>query len=415
MPPSPSFRYGAFMKNRILAYVVIALLGIAASVTLSLLNHEPPRAIQGEAAFNIIGRVNNEGSGLFIKNRLVDNAGTLPVRADNGAPFFGEGYTLSVKNGKAWGGLVFGDPGASSIQHTQMATIAAKVGLKFAQYQDGMTKSGDTLYYVTNLSNAGTIATSQALIDGGIIWEPQYQKVLQEQAGTFRQLARTNDLFADHTCCVVAANHNWLAAHGQDAVKFLAGFAQAVRFINEAKAHPDGEDYAWLLAFAQTTTHGLSAEEVRAAIDNIHYVLADDADGSLDQLKKDIALLAAELKGLGLITSKKFGNADDFAAAFVDERYLKEALAAPPAHEGRSTLRIAVINGDIHQLAFRVAKEKGFFEQYGLTIELATGANGGEIATMLLSKDSDLGFLGAPPATLNIINGEHIVDAPQVR
>ena len=126
-------------------------------------------------------------------------------------------------------------------------------------------------------------------------------------------------------------------------------------------------------------------------------------------------MLATELNALGLITSKKFGNADDFAAAFVDERYLKEALAAPPAREGRSTLRIAVINGDIHQLAFRVAKEKGYFEQYGLAIELATGANGGEIATMLLSKDSDLGFLGAPPATLNIINGEHIIDAPQVR
>ncbi|MBO4329557.1 MAG: ABC transporter substrate-binding protein, partial [Rhodocyclaceae bacterium] len=240
------------MKNRLLAYAIIALLGIAAAITLSLLNHEPPRTLQGEAVFNIIGRVNNEGSGLFIKNGILDTSGALPVRADNGAPFFGEGYTLSVKNSKAWGGLVFGDPGASSIQHTQMATIAAKVGLKFAQYQDGMTKSGDTLYYVTNLSNAGAIATSAALIDGGIIWEPQYQKVLHEQAHAFRQLARTNDLFADHTCCVVAANHHWLQTNAQDAVKFLAGFAQAVRFINEAKAHPDGEDYAWLLVFAQT-------------------------------------------------------------------------------------------------------------------------------------------------------------------
>ena len=110
-----------------------------------------------------------------------------------------------------------------------------------------------------------------------------------------------------------------------------------------------------------------------------------------------------------MITSKKFENADKFSEAFVDDSYLKDALDNKAKTTGTGTVKVAVISGDIHQLAIHVAKEKGYFSQYGLTVDLATGANGGEIANMLLSKDVNIGFLGAPPATLNTINGDHIL------
>ena len=44
-----------------------------------------------------------------------------------------------------------------------------------------------------------------------------------------------------------------------------------------------------------------------------------------------------------------------------------------------------------------------------VTIELSTGGSGGDIVTLLTSKDVQIGFLGAPPATLKTINGETIV------
>ena len=69
----------------------------------------------------------------------------------------------------------------------------------------------------------------------------------------------------------------------------------------------------------------------------------------------------------------------------------------------------AVIQGDIHQLAIHVAKEKGYFTEYGLTINLSMGSSGGDIVTLLTSKDVQIGFLGAPPATLKTINSDCIV------
>jgi ABC-type nitrate/sulfonate/bicarbonate transport system substrate-binding protein len=93
----------------------------------------------------------------------------------------------------------------------------------------------------------------------------------------------------------------------------------------------------------------------------------------------------------------------------VDDKYLKDAVAGKASKEGTATLKVAVINGDIHQLAIHVAIAKGYFAEYGLTISLSTGGSGGDIATLLTSKDVQIGFLGAPPATLKTINSDCIV------
>ena len=395
-------------SKAIIAIAVVAVVAIAGVSAFVLLGDKKDSAEYDGSAFNVISRVNSEGSGLYVDKEYVDTTGDMPVRKDTDTPFFGTNYTLSEANKDAWGGLIFGDPGASSIQHTQLASIAQKVGLKFTQYLDGTTTEADTLYYITNLSNKGLVETNDK-INGGILWEPQFQRIITELSTKYTTLALTNDVFKGHTCCIVAANHNWLGENSDNTVKFLAGYAQAVKFINDAKAAGSGDNYDWLVSFAMTTTTGLSEAEVKAALSNITYLVADDTSGSLSGLEKDISSLASDLKDLGLITSKKFENADKFSEAFVDDSYLKDALDNKAKTTGTGTVKVAVISGDIHQLAIHVAKEKGYFSQYGLTVDLATGANGGEIANMLLSKDVNIGFLGAPPATLNTINGDHIL------
>jgi len=57
--------------------------------------------------------------------------------------------------------------------------LAKELGLKTSMYTIGEKLQSDTLYYVTNLSNYQLIITDIS-INGGIIWEPQYQKVIQE-------------------------------------------------------------------------------------------------------------------------------------------------------------------------------------------------------------------------------------------
>ena len=396
------------MNSKIIAIIAVVVVAIAGAATAIILMQPKETVSYDASAFNIVSRVNSEGSGLYVKNTIADTSGAMPVRISNGVPFFGEGYTYTEANKEAWGGLIFGDPGNQSIQHVQLATIASGVGLKFAQYKEGQDTSNDTLYYVTNLNNYGVII-ADTNIQGGIVWEPQFEKVIQESPN-YTKLALTNDVFKGHACCIIAANHDWLGNNSGEMVKFLAGYIKAVDFINTAKANTSSPEYAELRDIAIAATGGvLTSSEVDESLKTITYLYADDAEGSLGDLTKNVADLADGLNDLGLITSKKFSSGEKVAKALVDDKYLKDTIAGKAKKGETSTVKVAVIQGDIHQLAIHVAKEKGYFDEYGLTVSLSTGGSGGDIVTLLTSKDVQIGFLGAPPATLKTINSDCIV------
>lgn len=396
------------MDNKIIAVALVAILIVAGVATFFVLNDDDKDDEFDSGAYNIIGRVNSEGSGLYIDSSLLVPGVDPPTRASNNTPFFNSDYKITEDNKAAWGGLILGDPGASSIQHTQLAEIASMSGLDFKQYTDTTTVNNNTLYYVTNLSNKGVIEGNTD-IQGGIIWEPQHQRVIQE-ISKYVELALTNDLFKDHTCCIVAANHDWLQSNSAAATKFLAGYIEGVKFVISAINNKD-TDYDWLVDFAKSKTSGTVDEtEVEDALANITYLYADNAEtGSLSKLTNDISELAVNLKNLGLISNDKFSDGNKFAELIVDDTYMKEAATGNASTDGKDSVRVAAINGDIHQIAIHVAKEKGYFDKYGLTVNINNSPqNGGDVVTLLLSKDTDIGFLGAPPATLNAINGNHI-------
>ena len=396
------------MNTKIVAIAVVGLLVVAGVATFVVLSQEKDSVSYDAGAFNIVSRVNSEGSGLYIANSVVSESGGKLVR--NGVAFFGDNYSLSTANKAAWGGLILGDPGAQSIQHTQLATIASKVGLDFKQYTATTgALSNDTLYYVTNLANYGAI-TGNTDIMGGIVWEPQFQRVIQEGSAKYTTLALTNDVFPDHACCIIAMNHNWLNENPAVAMKFLAGYVKAVDFINAAKINTAGEDYKWLVDFAVSSSVGLDEAEVKAALTNITYIYADDEQGSLSELTSGISTLATDLKNLGIITSEKFKDSDKLSKALVTDKYIKDVIAGKASKDGKDSVSVAAINGDIHQLAIQVAKEKGYFDEYGLNVTLNTGStSGGDVADLLINGDVKIGFLGAPPATIKTINGNHIL------
>jgi NitT/TauT family transport system substrate-binding protein len=83
--------------------------------------------------------------------------------------------------------------------------------------------------------------------------------------------------------------------------------------------------------------------------------------------------------------------------------------------EWDGVIRVAYLQGDIHQVAFFVAKNpdvgggESLFDQYDVEVEEAAGApysNGGAVMTAFSAGDVDIGYLGSPPAITGHVNGE---------
>ena len=145
--------------------------------TLNAINQD----LDSSKHYSILARANSVGSGLYIKASAVDDA-TKDVKelTRNGTKFFsvsGSSYVVAPENAAAWKGLIFGTPGTTSIQHIQLGTLAKSLGLEFKQYTEGQSTDGNAIYYVTNLANAEQ-TLSNKVINAGILWEPQYTKII---------------------------------------------------------------------------------------------------------------------------------------------------------------------------------------------------------------------------------------------
>lgn len=390
------------MDSKIIAIIAVAVVVVAGAATaVVVMNNDKGEAEFNDGAFSLISRVNSEGSGVYIKITAVDDpAADVPAR--NGTPYYkvesDKSYTVSAANKAAWGGLVVGTPGTSSIQHVQMATLVSNMGLKFQLYQAGETKNNDTVYYNAGITNASLALAAD--IDAGILWEPQYTRIIQDEG--FQSLALTNNLFPGHTCCVIAASHNYLEGNNDATVAFLAGYAKAVDFINAAKADKTGDNYNWFVDFTADKT-GQDKSVVTEAIDNITYLYADDNNGSLGKLRDSVDELAAGLKDLGVLT-RDVNDMGKLLDAFVQDKYLKDAVQGTINKSTNGKLTVAAISGDIHQIALHVAIEKGYFTEYGVEVTVSYAANGAGVATSVQNGEAQMGFLGAPPATITTIN-----------
>ncbi|MCH3978636.1 MAG: hypothetical protein LKE35_06675, partial [Candidatus Methanomethylophilus sp.] len=71
-----------------------------------------------------------------------------------------------------------------------------------------------------------------------------------------------------------------------------------------------------------------------------------------------------------------------------------------------TTVTVAVISGDIHQIALQVGVAQGFFTHYGINIRQVNESNGAGVAVAMQNGSADFGFMGAPPATITCVNGQ---------
>lgn len=223
------------------------------------------------------------------------------------------------------------------------------------------------------------------------------------------ELGLTNNFFPDHTCCVIAANYEFAQESPEVLEKFLAGYHDGVLHVLDALEHPSSFKYINLVNFAKEKVPGLTEQEIKDALADIAYLYADDYDGDLDVLETDMVDLLAGLKEVKALT-KDVTNPAAFAGYYVDDTYLKEAIGHKSSLVSNDNVKVkvAVITGDIHQIAVHVADKEGYFKAYGIEVEFAQATNGGGIATSLLNGDCTIGLMGAPPATINMVNNGYI-------
>ena len=384
--------------------IVVLIELIAAGAIIALENREGGEATSEiYKELSLISRVNTDGSGIYIASEY-DADDFLTVSSSGEVTY----------NAEMWGGKVFGTPGASTIQHVQlMGIVENELGLKFEKFSTSGALNKNTVYYVDNITNYTNAVNSADILDGGILWEPQYHYILS--SNLYTGLITTNILFPGHTCCLIAGYQDYLDSHPDETIRFLAAYIMAVDYINDAKEDPTGYKYAELVRICKENIKGLTDDVIKQALDTVVYTYSDkEGSSNLDKLKEDIASLAENLTNLGVIKVSMdelgFSSYEDFAEAFVDNDYLSHALTyGSYTGETKSAISIAAIDGDVHQIAVQVARTLGFFEDYGLEVTIRALGNGGAVAQDLLSGQSDLGFMGAPPITSATVNGKKII------
>ncbi len=72
----------------------------------------------------------------------------------------------------------------------------------------------------------------------------------------------------------------------------------------------------------------------------------------------------------------------------------------------KADVRIGYLDGDLHQLAFYVAQENGYYEEEGLNITKYSFANGGDVMTSFAAtnRSIDMAYLGFAPALYHRFN-----------
>ena len=408
------------MNTKIVAVALVAILVVAGVAVFFLMGGKGGNS--EDKGLSVVGRVNSEGSGIILDPS--QNADDYITVTDE--PLLGSYTIYNEKQSKyynlhanGWGGKIFATPGTATIQHVQLSQLAAGMNLKFVAYTEGATLKADTLYYVPSIASFADFVNAQknTNLAGFIIWEAQYSVgVVKGYTG----LVKTNDIFENHTCCIIGATNKYLNHNEEAFVSFLSVYVAAVDRINAALADKSSADYNQLVTIAMnrvTMPDGMTEDEkseaIKSALDNVTYVYADNGSGSLDNLEADIASLAQKLYDAGAIqkTAKDLGfkSYSEMAAKFVIEDYMEEALKINDGKlASKAVINVAAIKGDIHQIALWFAQDTGMFAAKNLDVKISQQVNGPGIYTQLANGESDIGFLGAPPMTIRSVNGEDI-------
>lgn len=241
-------------------------------------------------------------------------------------------------------------------------------------------------------------------IDGFIAWEPFPTTAIK--AGDGRVLLLSKDIWPGHPCCVLAVAPTVKDPAAQAALVWA--HQQATAWINDPKNASQTAKYA-----AEFTTR--PEDVVAGALKGIEYDAAPNVEGLKNYY--------AQLTQYGLLKKTPadlgYDSEDALFKAFIDEGPYKQALAAgktAPKAPAAVKIRITYIQGDLHHLAYYIAKKEGFYEKAGLVpgknlIEVPPYPNGVAIMEAFKNNEVDAAYLGGAPALLKRVNDDTKITA----
>lgn len=383
------------MDKKIIA-IVVAVVVVAAGVGVFFFNSGKADDDKG---LSVLARVNTEGSGLYLKQGEIASE-YMVIKGDKTVTY----------NPAKWGGKIFGTPGMITIQHMQFKELVeTTLKLKFTLFREGDTLKADTVYYDAGVPNYTTFK-GKTNLTGAYIWQPQYQIAVADGCVG---LVMSDILFPEHTCCVIAGTNKYINNNEKDTINFLAAYVMSVEKLKSVIEAGSGKEYVDLVNLGVRKT-GLTGDKafdtVAASLKTIKYTYADNGDDVLGKLKTDISTLVDKYEANKSVNYTMndlgFNSSSDFAKKFVNSTYLKKVMNGEHTVSNSKTVKVAVISGDIHQIALHYGIELGYFADYGLTVELSAQSNGAGVAVALQNGDSNFGLLGAPPLTITTINGK---------
>jgi NitT/TauT family transport system substrate-binding protein len=221
-------------------------------------------------------------------------------------------------------------------------------------------------------------------IDGFIAWEPYPGRAFSEG---HTLLVTSHDIWPHHPCCVVAVREQYYAENPDVTLAVLAAHVKATTFIRE---HPE-EAIDIGVEFT-----GMPRDVVAKAMETIEFVYEPNYDGIKEYVQ---ALL-----DMGYVSQDDVGDMDTFLGGFINTDLIQDAVTFVCTKQIDKTVRIGYLKADLHQLALFVAKEKGYFDEFGLNIELYVFSAGPEEMDAFGSQDIDMGYLGIAPATTKRLN-----------
>lgn len=271
------------------------------------------------------------------------------------------------------------------------------------------SSNGKVIYWQTVAPINQEAAIANGTIAAGVSWEPYCDEAVD--AGVAHVLNWSSDVWPDHPCCVLVTSTSFAQQNPAAVEAVLAADIKANEWILNAEAHPNSANYTLLLNIGAKFS-GVSTDVINSSLAQVIY---DTQVTSAD--KNWFVNFTNEFQSLNQftvnITTKGYANSTDYVNQLVDQSFYAAALQVQPVDHIMYNVSIGFLVGDTHQLARLVASNVtvgdgiSLFQQYGVQVSspnLAGYSNGPAEMDAFAAGSIDMGYLGAPPVLLKVIN-----------
>ncbi len=262
--------------------------------------------------------------------------------------------------------------------------------------------NGDKAIHVIQTNPANMeLMLQKGEIDGFVAWEPFNAQAIED--GTGKYLLQSGEIWQGHPCCLLAISS--LEADSDVELALVWAHVKATQFIHDPCQREKVLEYAMRFS-------GKDKNTVEKALQHIEYVDFPD--------EKQVRGYYDDLSHNGLLTKKakdlKYADDDTFFKAFLYKKYVhmvEDKLLAdpnwiPPQVNSSKMVSLGYLSQDLHELAFYVAEQEGFYRQVGLSenknLEIKVYNNGVAVMEAFKAQELTASYVGCAPAILKRVN-----------